>query len=149
MRSSCLSCLSQGSSGWFYHKQFDTIKSILRRKWLAMSEGGTCTDDECDDLVKEFQDFDSSKSPSRQVSRMRSVEANDEEETTRPESSTPTVIQKKGRPKGGGGYAAGTVPTGTTVRGSLPRTERWKRKGTAYIPLAEEEQAVSFSWCLA
>jgi hypothetical protein len=82
---------------------------------------------------------------------MTSVEVGNDEEGGPDEASTSAAgIQKKrfGRPKGGGGYVAGTVPTNTTVRPSLSRTERWKRKGTAFIPLEEAEQAVSFKMLL-
>lgn len=91
----------------------------MRRKWLALSEDRICSDEDCYDLVEEFY---SSQPPSR-----------------------PTTTEETpygGRPKGGGGYMAGDIPTNTTVQ-STSKKDKWKRKAVARLPATTEDVTVS------
>lgn len=134
-------------SGWFKLKQFNIIKAVLRRKWLALTDGTVCSDAECADLLEEFRDFENFQGTGVNMGMGGGQRFETEEpgENSEAGSSTPgpSMSRRKGRPRGGGGYAAGTVPGGTTVRAAVPRQDRWKRKGVARLPLREEEQAVS------
>lgn len=144
-------------SGWLKPKQFEAIKKVLRRKWLALAEGGLCTDADCADLMEEFWDFDNT----RQTQTQRDAEADEIDEGQEDDEvaaqeddaevaadavaapAQPEKSKRGGRPKGGGGYAAGKVPTGTSVLGAQNRRDRWKRRGVARLPMREEEQTVS------
>lgn len=108
---------SQFISGWYKPEQLNAIKGIVRRKWLALSENRICTDEDCFDLVEEFY---SRKPPSRPA----------EEPSHR------------GRPKGGGGYAAGEIPTNTTTQ-ATSKKDKWKRKAVARLPATAEDLTVS------
>ncbi|KAJ9123966.1 hypothetical protein QFC22_000757 [Naganishia vaughanmartiniae] len=104
------------NSGWYKQEALNVIKAIIRRKWLALSEDRICSDDDCLDLVEEF------------YSRKRSTATGDE-------------VSHGGRPKGGGGYAAGDIPTNSTVQ-STSKKDKWKRKATARLPATAEDLTV-------
>lgn len=101
--------------GWYKPEQLNAIKAIVRRKWLALSENRICTDEDCFDLVEEFY---SRKQPSAEENSHRG-----------------------GRPKGGGGYAAGAIPTNTTTQ-STSKKDKWKRKAVARLPATAEDLTV-------
>lgn len=145
-------CL-QSTSGWFKLKQFEAIRKVLRRKWLALAEGGFCSDADCADLMEDFWDFDNSRQTQRDAGVDEPEDGQEDEEIAGPEddvddAAAPGAVEvdkgkQTGRPKGGGGYAAGKVPTGTSVLGAQNRRDRWKRRGVARLPMREEEQTVS------
>ncbi|KAJ9093798.1 hypothetical protein QFC19_008175 [Naganishia cerealis] len=100
-------------SGWYKQEALNVIKAIIRRKWVALSENRICTDNDCMDLVEEF------------YSRKQLTRATEE-------------VSHGGRPKGGGGYVAGDIPTNTTAQ-STSKKDKWKRKAIARLPAAAED----------
>ncbi len=122
------SLTSQFDSGWFHKSKFEAIKNILRRKWLALSDGRELTEADLETELEEYHaEIDS-----------------DDKDTQPPKKPTGGAApgrRKPGRPKGGGGYAAGHIPAGQTMRQLAP-SERWKRKGVALIPFNEEQLQV-------
>jgi hypothetical protein len=102
--------------GWYKAEQLNIIKAMVRRKWLALSEDRVCSDEDCQDLVEEFYSRKPPSRPSEEVSH-------------------------GGRPKGGGGYMAGEIPTNTTTQ-STSKKDKWKRKAVARLPATTEDVTV-------
>lgn len=110
----------QVNSGWYKQEALNLIKAIIRRKWIALTENRICSDNDCLDLVEEF------------YSGKRSTATGDE-------------VSHGGRPKGGGGYAAGDIQTNSTVQ-STSKKDKWKRKATARLPATAEDLTVSYRY---
>jgi hypothetical protein len=114
---------SQPNYGWYKAEQLNIIKAMVRRKWLALSEDRVCSDEDCQDLVEEFYSRKPPSRPSEEVSH-------------------------GGRPKGGGGYMAGEIPTNTTTQ-STSKKDKWKRKAVARLPATTEDVTVRADWATA
>ena len=49
----------QDVAGWYKPRQYYAIKGLLRLKWQALVEGKECSDDKVEEIMAQFNDFES------------------------------------------------------------------------------------------